>query len=226
MILASIASAVGNWLRHFHGPLAYVLCGLLVFAEAAFLFGFVVPGETAALVGGALAALHDVNLVVMLGVVIGGAIIGDSVGYEVGRIFGPWLLSHRPLTGRPGVIRARDLVARYGGPAVFLGRWIALARAVVPGVTGMSSVPYRVFLLYNAVGGLLWGTTFVMIGFAAGKSYERLASTFGTVALVVVGVLVMAAVVLGVIRHRRASGARAGRHRPPGGSAPASTPPA
>ena len=74
-----IASA-GSWLEHFHGPLAYVICGLLVFGEAAVLLGFVIPGETAALIGGVLASLHHVNLVVMIVVIIVCAIVGDLGG--------------------------------------------------------------------------------------------------------------------------------------------------
>ena len=107
---------MGSWLEHFHGPLAYVVCGLLVFGEAAVLLGFVIPGETAALIGGVLASLHHVDLVVMLVVIVVCAIVGDSVGFEVGKLLGPWLLEHRPLRGQAGVHRGQDLLARRGRP--------------------------------------------------------------------------------------------------------------
>ena len=203
MITASISTWFGQWLHHFHGPPAYLLCGLLVFGEAALLLGFVIPGETAALVGGALAALHNVDVWVMGAVIVGAAIAGDSVGYEVGKIFGPWLVAHRPLRGHAGVTKAQELVVRFGGPAVFLGRWVALARALVPGVTGMSGMSYRTFLIFNAIGGLAWGTTFVAIGYLAGKSYEKVASTFGTVSLVAVAGVVVAFVVARIVLRRR-----------------------
>ncbi len=154
---STLIASVGSWLEHFHGPVAYVVCGLLVFGEAAVLLGFVIPGETSALIGGVLASLHHVNLGLMLVVVVVCAIVGDSVGYEVGKLIGPWLVEHRPLRGHPGVNRGKDLLARRGGPAVFLGRWVALARALVPGLSGMSGMRYRTFLAYNAVGGIVWG---------------------------------------------------------------------
>ena len=144
-------------MEHFHGPVAYVVCGLLVFGEAAVLLGFVIPGETAALIGGVLASLHHVNLILMLVVVVACAIVGDSVGYEVGKVLGPWLVERRPLRGHPGVNRGQALLARRGGPAVFLGRWVALARALVPGLSGMSGMRYRTFLAYNAMGGICGG---------------------------------------------------------------------
>jgi membrane protein DedA with SNARE-associated domain len=216
---AVVLAGVGSWLQHFHGPPAYLVCGLLVFGEAAVLLGFVIPGETAALVGGALASLHHVNLELMLIVVVGCAIAGDSVGYEVGKYLGPWLLERRPLRGHPGVARGEALLARYGGPAVFLGRWVALARALVPGLTGMSGMRYRTFLTFNAAGGIVWGTTYVMIGFAAGSSYAAVATTAGTYSLIVVGVAAVAVVAYVVIRrrrqHRRWGGAAGARTEPP-----------
>jgi len=181
------------------------VCGLLVFGEAAVLLGFVIPGETAALIGGVLASLHHVNLLAMLVVVVVCAIVGDSVGYEVGKVLGPWLLEHRPLRGRAGVNRGQALLARRGGPAVFLGRWVALARALVPGLSGMSGMRYRTFLAYNAVGGILWGTTYVLIGYAAGTSYAAVAKTVGIYSLAILGAVVVAVVVTVMVRHRRQS---------------------
>ncbi len=194
---------MGSWLEHFHGPLAYVVCGLLVFGEAAVLLGFVIPGETAALIGGVLASLHHVDLVLILVVIVVCAIVGDSVGYEVGKLLGPWLVEHRPLRGHPGVRRGQDLLARRGGPAVFLGRWLALARALVPGLAGMSGMRYRTFLAYNAAGGIVWGTTFVLIGYGAGTSYAAVAKTVGVYSLAILAVVVVAVVVAVVIRRRR-----------------------
>ncbi|HZU80805.1 MAG TPA: DedA family protein [Acidimicrobiales bacterium] len=203
-------ASVTTWLQHFHGPSAYLLCGALVFAEAGILLGFVIPGETAALVGGALASFGHVNLVVMLVVIIGCAIAGDSTGYEVGKWLGPWLLQRRPLKGSARVRKAEELIRRYGGPAVLLGRWVALARALVPGISGMSGMAYRTFLTFNAIGGILWGTTFVMIGYAAGASYQQVARTVGIYALIGVGALIVVFVVVRKVhehRRLRASGA-------------------
>lgn len=211
---------MGSWLEHFHGPLAYVVCGLLVFGEAAVLLGFVIPGETAALIGGVLASLHHVDLVLILVVIIVGAIVGDSVGYEVGKILGPWLLEHRPLRGHPGVRRGQELLARFGGPAVFLGRWVALARALVPGLSGMSGMRYRTFIVYNAAGGIAWGTTFVLIGYGAGTSYTKVASTVGIYSLVILAGVVAAVVAYIVVRRRREHRKWGGPTAPGGGAHP------
>jgi membrane-associated protein len=198
-LLASITS----WLQHFHGPVAYIVCGALVFGEAAVLLGFVIPGETAALIGGFLASQHHVNLIGMIAVIVACAIVGDSTGYEVGKHLGPWLLERRLLRNNPGVRRGRELIARFGGPAVFLGRWIALARALIPGLTGMSGMRYRTFLFFNALGGVAWGTTFVLIGYGAGNSYAAVARSIGTYSLIIVGVVVVAVMVARFFLRRR-----------------------
>ncbi len=157
VVAASNANAnpggVTGWLLHFHGPTAYALVGFLAFAEAALLVGFFIPGETAVVIGGVLAGLGAVNLGVMIVVVVVCAIVGDSVGFEVGKRAGPCLLERRPLKGNAGVRRTVGMLEHYGGPAVFLGRFVAFARALIPGLAGMSGLRYRVFLFYNALGG-------------------------------------------------------------------------
>ncbi|MHB1710446.1 MAG: DedA family protein [Acidimicrobiales bacterium] len=182
-------------LLHFHGPAAYALVGFLVFAEAAFFVGFFIPGETAAVVGGVLAGLNQVNLVVLMIVVVVCAVAGDSVGFEVGKRAGPWILDHRPMKGNAGVAKARTLLDRYGGPAVLLGRFLAFARTVIPGLAGFSGVRYRTFLLYNAVGGLIWGIGYALLGYLVGKSFEAVLTKVGVVAAVVIAAIVVVAIV-------------------------------
>jgi len=197
-----VLTSFADSLHHFRGPLAYTVVGLLVFGEAAVLLGFVIPGEIAALIGGAVAGLHHADVVIMVAVVVGAAVAGDSVGFEVGKYLGPWLLAHRPLRGRAGVGRGQQLVVRFGGPAVFFGRFVALARALVPGITGMSGMRYRTFIFYNVLGGAVWGTTFVLLGFALGASYEKAAKVAGQLSLVLVIIIVVTGSWL-VIRRRR-----------------------
>ncbi len=194
---------VSGWLLHFHGTAAYALVGFLIFAEAALMVGFFIPGETAAVVGGVLAGLHQVDLGVMMAVVVVCAIVGDSVGFEVGKWSGPWLLERRPLKGRAGVRRTMAMLERYGGPAVFLGRFVAFARAIIPGLAGMSGLRYRVFLFFNASGGLVWGVGYTLLGFIVGVSFEHILSTIGLWSLAVVGAIVVVGVGVGVVVKRR-----------------------
>jgi membrane protein DedA with SNARE-associated domain len=206
-------------------PVVLAVVGALVFAEDALFFGFVIPGETVAILGGVSASLGHVPLWAVLTVVIVAAIVGDSVGFEVGRRLGPWLMATRPLARHADRLDdARDLLARRGGSAVLLGRWVAFFRAVMPALAGTSDMRYRTFLTYNAVGGILWGTVVVMGGYLAGASYQAVADALGTGSAVLVGVAAIAGFVVWRLRRRRSGPVAAPADSPDAGDAPADVP--
>lgn len=173
-----------------HGLAAYAIVGALCFGEAAVLVGFVLPGETAVITGGLLASQNKVSLAVMAVVVVAAAIAGDSVGFEMGRRFGPWFLARPALARRAGAIdRGRSLIQRHGGLAIFLGRFTAVFRAMVPGLAGMSGVTYSRFLPANVAGGVIWGVGYTLLGYLVGTTVESISGQLGAVLLgaVIVG---------------------------------------
>ena len=174
-----------------HGVTAYLVVAAFCAGEAAVMLGFVIPGETAVVLGGVLASEHKVTLSVMALTVVVAAVVGDSVGFEIGRRFGPWFLSRRVLRRqRAAIERGQELLARRGGLGVFLGRWTAVLRAMVPGLAGMSGMPYGRFLIANALGGTVWGLTFLLLGYSVGSSVQRISSvgSYVFLALVLAGV--------------------------------------
>jgi membrane protein DedA with SNARE-associated domain len=185
---------------------ALLVVGGLVFAEDALFFGFVLPGETAAILGGVAASFGRVPLWTVLVVVVAAAVVGDSVGYEVGRKLGPRVLEHRWLVKhRDRLEEARASLRRRGGTAVFLGRWIAFFRAVMPALAGASHMSYGRFLAFNAAGGLVWGVVVVLAGFAAGASYERIEHIVGRGSAVAVAAVVVLLLVARHVARRRAA---------------------
>jgi membrane-associated protein len=188
------------------GFVAYALVGFLAFAEAAIFIGFVLPGETAVVLGGVLANQGKVSLPVMIVVVVLAAIVGDSVGYEVGRHYGDRVLRFRVVQRRAAAIeRASAYLRAKGGRAVFLGRFTAFLRAVMPGLAGNARMHYPRFLAFNAAGAIVWGTGFVLIGYAAGASYQRVEKIAGraSTGLLIVVVLLLVANALRLRRKER-----------------------
>jgi membrane-associated protein len=186
----------------------YVVVALVVFAEDALFVGFVIPGETAAVLGGFLASRGHTNVVVIGALVVAAAIIGDTVGYEVGRHIGPRILqSNRLDRHRDGLKRGQDLLARRGGSAVFLGRFVAFFRAVMPALAGASRMPYPRFLAFNSAGGLVWGVASVLLGYLAGDSYARIEKAVGRgAASIAVTLLVIAGLIVWRVRKNHAEG--------------------
>ena len=183
---------------------AYAIIAALVFGEAAIFIGFVFPGETAVVFGGFLASTGHLNLAVLCSLVVVSAVVGDSIGYEVGRRFGPRVIALGVFRRHESRLdNAQRVLRERGGPAVLAGRSTAFLRAVMPGLAGLSQMRYGIFLFWNALGGLVWGVGFTLVGYFAGTSYERVAKAIGRGSAVVVAVVVVALIVSWHVRRRR-----------------------
>ena len=184
-----------------HGWVALAVVFALPALEASVFVGFVFPGEIAIILGGVLAFEGRVGLPATVAAAVAGAVVGDTVGYWVGRRWG-----RRMLGGSLGrfvkahhLDRAERYLAERGGKAVFLGRFTAALRVMIPGLAGMARMPYRTFALNNLAGGTIWATAFVLLGYAAGSGWREVeavakrASLVLLVLVVVVGGIALAA---------------------------------
>jgi membrane-associated protein len=183
------------------------LVALLPALEASMLLGVVIPAETVVLAGGVLAHAGVVPLWVVILAAVGGAAVGDQVGYTLGRRYGGRLLAHLPgRVRRSGAVeRALVLLRRHGAVAVVMGRWAAGLRALVPGVAGMSGLGRRRFTSANLAGGAVWASAVAVAGDLAGASYTALERRLGLgsdALLAVTALLVLGWMVL-VHRHAR-----------------------
>ncbi|MFS0716483.1 DedA family protein [Arthrobacter sp. 1P04PC] len=196
--------AVVEGILNISPALAFTIVACLVFAEDAIFVGFVIPGETAAVLGGVISSRGEVPLWGMAAVVVAAAIAGDTVGYEIGKHVGPRLLDIRIMKRRRrGLAKAQAFLRRRGGSAVFLGRFVAFFRAVMPALAGASRMHYPRFLAFNAAGGLVWGAGFVLLGFFAGNSYDAVAKAAGQDITAVIVVLGIAGLIIWHLRRSR-----------------------
>jgi membrane-associated protein len=195
-VMTRIGETVGAWL--------YVIAGGLCFAEAAILVGMVLPGETALLVAGVFCQRGTLSLPIMIIVAVVCAIAGDSVGYEFGRKFGPSLRRSRlgRWVGEHRWAKVDGFLHRHGGKAVLLGRMTALLRALMPSMAGMSGMRYRTFLLWNAVGGLIWAPSCVLLGYAFSTSLSVVGETLTWAPLAILALAVVAYLVLHLRKRR------------------------
>jgi undecaprenyl-diphosphatase len=202
--MGALLSWISDTLVKLPGPAALAVVFLLPALEASIFLGFVFPGEIAVVIGGFLAFNHTVNLAAVLACAIGGAIIGDSVGYEVGKRWGDSLLTRLPrrFVKPEHIGQGKELINRLGGKAVFTGRFAAALRALVPGLCGVSRIPYRKFLFWNALGGIVWATGFVLLGFAAGNAWHKVEHYASAVSWVLLG-LALLLIALVVLKKRR-----------------------
>jgi membrane-associated protein len=227
VIPAGFVESIGVW--------AYVLVFVLTMGETSVFIGLVLPGETLVLIAAAIAGAGHLDVIGLGTVVITGSIVGDSVGYWVGRWSvhsrtaermrrrtARWRLARRLRdlsVLRTGRQRAHDFLLRHGGAAVFTGRFVGFVRSFLPFAAGAAGMPYRRFLPSTVAAALIWGTGSVLVGYFLGAAAGGLLNNVAITA--VVGVAAVAAVVFTGHRFRR----NRNRGRIPGSSVVASSVP-
>ena len=177
----------------------YPVLFLLVMAESG---GVPVPGETSLITGAVLASQGKLDLTLVIVIAASAAIVGDNIGYLIGRKGGRWLLE------RPGALHRQRLrvlevgepfFERHGPKAVFFGRFVLGLRVWASWLAGATRMPWRSFLFWNALGGILWATAIGVIAYELGRTAENVAEAFGYYGL---AAFVIAVVALLVARHR------------------------
>ncbi|MCS5733121.1 DedA family protein [Herbiconiux daphne] len=152
-----------------------LLAGLAILLETSILIGLVVPGDTVVLVAstGVDGPLEYTSMVV---VVIVGALIGESIGFTLGRYVGPWLRASRlgRRIGEKNWQRAETYLARRGGIAVFLSRFIPVLHSLIPLTVGMSPMTYRRFMRWTVPACVIWAVAYVSVGTFAAGGYREL----------------------------------------------------
>jgi membrane-associated protein len=161
---------------------------LIVFAESGLLIGFFLPGDSLLFTAGLFAARGDLNYpVVMIGCTVA-AILGDQVGYVFGQRVGPSLF-RRPdsrLFKQSHVERAHEFFERHGAKTIVLARFVPIVRTFAPIVAGVGGMPYRTFVTFNVLGGVLWGAGVTTLGHQLGKRFPALADNLIYVSAVIV----------------------------------------
>jgi membrane-associated protein len=185
--------------------LGYLVLAGLVGAES---IGVPVPGETALITAAILAHNGRLQIELVILVAAAAAIVGDNIGYLIGRKGGrALLLRHGPLEERRKrfLERGEPFFARHGPKAVFLGRWIAGLRIAAAWLAGINRMHWPVFLFWNALGGIAWATSVGLLAYFAGPAVERIIKILGLAGVGIVILFIAAALVWRHLQRRQQS---------------------
>jgi membrane-associated protein len=201
-----------QWLSFVRDPVQLVQWGgyvgltLIIFAETGLLIGFFLPGDSLLVTAGLLAAtgVVNLNLLWLILLLVPTAIIGDAVGYWIGRRAG------RPLFERPDsrffkrkhLLRTQAFYDRHGGKTIVLARFVPIVRTFAPVVAGVAGMSYRQFAMYNIFGGIGWVVSMLCVGYFLGTVIPGVANHIELLAIVII---IISLIPLGIeyLRHRR-----------------------
>jgi len=191
---------VPDWIVDLFARYGYAVVFVGVFLENA---GLPVPGETALLAGAALAHYGRLSLPQVIVSAIGGAILGDNLGFLIGRRAGRAVIVRHGW--RIGLTRERldqfnRFFGRHGAKTIFIARFITGLRVFGAVLAGASALRWPTFLFYNASGAVVWSITIGLVGYALGESWdrlERLIGRSGLIALIIVAAIAVFAILRG-----------------------------
>lgn len=193
-----------NWLQSLPQPALVGATGLLVLLECTVGLGFIAPGESGLLIA-ATTATTVPRFVVLVLVVTVCAGIGDSIGYSIGRRYGPRLRETKLIQryGTDAWDKATGILHRRGAWAVFFARFLPVVRTLTPAAAGTAKLPYRKFLPAVVSGAFCWSALHVSIGAALGEAARRVENVLSTGGMIVLGVVVVVGLVVFLRRRRK-----------------------
>jgi membrane-associated protein len=176
----------------------------VVFIETGFFVGFFLPGDSLLITAGIFAAAGVIPLKWLLGPVMLCAIVGDQIGYWIGRTAGPALYKREDslLFRRSHLQRAHDFYEKYGGRAVILARFVPIVRTFCPPVSGAAKMPYGRYVAFDMFGGVAWVSATILGGYFLGRTVPNISQRIHYVILVVVILSVLPAII-GLLRSRK-----------------------
>lgn len=167
-----------------------LLVSLIVFAESGLLIGFFLPGDTLLFGAGLAASQGKFSLFWLIFFVVIAAVIGDNVGYSIGRRAGPRIFKKKDgiLFRQEYIQKAEEFYSAHGGKTIIMARFTPIVRTFAPVVAGASKMPRQKFLVYNIIGSILWGAGLPVLGYALGSRIPHLDHY---IEKVIIGVMVL-----------------------------------
>ena len=178
----------------------------IVFIETGLFVGFFLPGDSLLITAGIFAAADVIPLKWLLLPVMACAIVGDQLGYWIGRTMGPALYKKEDslLFRRSHLQRAHEFYEKYGGRAVILARFVPIVRTFCPPVSGAAQMPYVRYVIFDIIGGITWVCATILGGYFLGRTVPNISQRIHYVILIVAIVSILPAII-GVLRGRKAS---------------------
>lgn len=187
-----------------YGAWIYAILFAIVFCETGLVILPFLPGDSMLFAAGTIAAVGDMNIFMLIGLLIVAAILGDFVNFEIGKHFGQKLFANpeSKIFKQSYLQKTHDYYEKYGGRTIIIARFIPIVRTFAPFVAGMGRMHYGEFIRYNVIGAVAWVVIFTLLGYFFGQlPFVKTHFSWIMIGIIVVSVLPM---IVEIIRHRKA----------------------
>jgi membrane-associated protein len=177
--------------------LGYFGLTALVFVETGLLIGFFLPGDSVLVAAGLLASKGYINVYLLGALLTAAAIVGDTVGYHIGKASGPRLFTREDslLFNKKHLIRAHEFYERHGGKTIVIARFMPIVRTFAPVVAGMAGMTYMRFIAYNVVGAFVWVWSMLFTGYFLGQYVPGIDKHIDVVIVIVIFLSILPAII-------------------------------
>jgi membrane-associated protein len=153
-----------------YGTFTYLILFFIIFAETGFVFTPFLPGDSLLFAAGVFASLGSFNILILLGILMAAAILGDTLNYWIGHFFGEKIVRNPKIPIKKDHIeKTNRFFEKHGGKTIVLARFVPIIRTFAPFVAGAGQMSYGKFIFYNIIGGILWVSIFTLAGFFFGN---------------------------------------------------------
>lgn len=195
--LVELSAQYGVWI--------YAILFAIIFCETGLVVMPLLPGDSMLFAAGSIAAVGSMNIHLMVTLLIVAAILGDALNFIIGKYFGEKLFAnpHSKIFKQSHLQKTQTFYAKHGGKTIILARFIPIVRTFAPFVAGMGHMPYRQFVAYNVIGGVLWVTIFSYLGYFFGN----LPIVKDNLSLVLAAIIVLSVLpaIIEIVRHKMAA---------------------
>jgi membrane-associated protein len=177
--------------------IAYTILTIFVFAETGMMVGFFLPGDSLLVTAGIFASRGDLNIIVLLSLLVPATLIGDSLGYFIGRKIGPRIFTKEQsfFFRKDYILKTKDFYDKYGGMTIVFARFVPIVRTFAAVVAGVGQMKYSKFLAYDIVGGISWVLSLTLAGYFLGQLFPGVVKRLELVIIIVIFVSLLPAII-------------------------------
>jgi membrane-associated protein len=185
-----------------YGTFTYLILFFIIFAETGFVFTPFLPGDSLLFAAGVFASLGSFNILILLGILMAAAILGDTVNYWIGHFFGEKIVRNPKVPiKKEHIEKTNRFFEKHGGKTIILARFVPIIRTFAPFVAGAGQMSYGKFIFYNIIGGILWVSIFTLAGFFFGN-IPLVKKNFSLVVIVII-LISLVPMIIEVVKNKK-----------------------